>query len=142
MVIVLGKTVPSYRVALEHEIQLWNMFAAALRQDDREVFIQLMDICRNYASAASCAVRPVLFDAMSMSMVLDQQKNINRLQKMLQELQLKNDNECINIDYDLVEKAKTVLKDLDLPFLSVDDFVCQQIKRLIEQHENWKQQQK
>ena len=51
----MGKTVPSYRVALDHEIQRWNGFARALRQDDREVFEQLMDICKNYASAASKA---------------------------------------------------------------------------------------
>ena len=80
----MGKTVPSYRVALEHEIQRWNGFARALRQDDRIVFEQLMDICKNYASAASNATRPVLFEAMTMTMLLDQQKIINQLQKKLQ----------------------------------------------------------
>jgi hypothetical protein len=134
----LGKTVPSYRVALEHEIQRWKIFAAALKQDDREVFIQLMDICRLYSSAASCAVRPVIFDAMSMSMTLHQQKTINLLQKMLQELCFKNENEYIKVDFDLVEKAKTALKDLDLPFVSVEDFVQQQLKNLTDQHEQWK----
>jgi hypothetical protein len=134
----LGKTVPSYRVALEHEIQRWKIFAAALKQDDREVFIQLMNICRLYSSAASCAVRPVIFDAMSMSMTLHQQKTINLLQKMLQELCFKNENEYIKVDFDLVEKAKTALKDLDLPFVSVEDFVQQQLKNLTDQHEQWK----
>jgi hypothetical protein len=81
---VLGKTVPSYRVALEHEIQRWSGFVRALTQEDRAVFEQLMDICRNYASAASCATRPVLFEAMAMTILLDQQKTINQLQKKLQ----------------------------------------------------------
>ena len=81
---VLGKTVPSYRVALDHEMQRWNGFARALRQDDRIVFEQLMDICKNYASAASNATRPVLFEAMAMTILLDQQKIINQLQKKLQ----------------------------------------------------------
>jgi hypothetical protein len=80
----LGKTVPSYRVALDHEIQRWNGFARALRQDDRIVFEQLMDICKNYASAASCATRPVLFEAMAMTILLDQQKTINQLQKKVE----------------------------------------------------------
>ena len=80
----MGKTVPSYRVALEHEIQRWNGFARALRKEEREAFNQLMDICKNYASAASCATRPVLFEAMTMTMLLDQQKKINQLQKKLQ----------------------------------------------------------
>jgi hypothetical protein len=81
---VLGKTVPSSRVALEHEIQRWSRFARALRQDDREVFEQLMDICKNYASAASYTTRPVLFEAMAMTILLDQQKTINQLEKKLQ----------------------------------------------------------
>ena len=42
----MGKTVPSYRVALDHEIQRWNGFSRALRQDDRIVFEQLMDFCK------------------------------------------------------------------------------------------------
>ena len=80
----MGKTVPSYRVALDHEIQRWNGFARALRQDDRIVFEQLIDICKNYASAASNATRPVIFEAMAMTILLDQQKIINQLQKKLQ----------------------------------------------------------
>ena len=80
----MGKTVPSYRVALDHEIQRWNGFARALRQDDKEVFEHLMDICKNYASAASNATRPVLFEAMAMTILLDQQKTINQLQKKQQ----------------------------------------------------------
>jgi len=79
----LGKTVPSYRVALDHEIQRWSGFARALRKDEREVFEQLMDICRSYASAASNATRPVLFEAMVMTILLDQKKTLNQLEKML-----------------------------------------------------------
>jgi hypothetical protein len=82
----LGKTEPSYRVALDHEIQRWSRFARALRQDEREVFEQLMDICRNYASAASCATRPVLFEAMAMTILLDQQKTINQLEKKIEDI--------------------------------------------------------
>ena len=37
-------------------------------------------------------------------------------------------------------KAKTALKDLDLPFFSVEDFVQQQLRTLIEHHKQWKQQ--
>jgi len=79
----LGKTVESYRVALDREVQLWSGFARALRKDDREVFDQLMDVCRNYASAGSNATRPVLFEAMVMCILLDQQKFLNRLIKKL-----------------------------------------------------------
>jgi hypothetical protein len=68
-------------MALDREIQRWSGFARALRKDDREAFDQLIDICRNYASAGSNAVCPVFFEAMVMCILLDQQKFLNRLKK-------------------------------------------------------------
>jgi hypothetical protein len=77
----VGKTVASYRMALDREVQRWSGFARALRREDRVAFDQLMDICRNFASAGSNATRPVLFEAMVMSVLLHQQKVLNRLEK-------------------------------------------------------------
>jgi hypothetical protein len=48
----MGKTVESYRMALEGEIIRWNGFARALRKDDREAFEEMMDMFRNNAMAA------------------------------------------------------------------------------------------
>jgi hypothetical protein len=79
----VGKTVESYRVALDREVQRWSGFARALRKEDRIVFDQLMDICRNFASAGSNATRPVLFEAMVMSILLHQQMSLNKLEKKL-----------------------------------------------------------
>jgi hypothetical protein len=79
----MGKTVESYRIALDIEIQRWNSFAKALRSDDREAFEQLMDACRNHASAGSNATMPVLFEPMIMSILLHQQKRLNTLEKEL-----------------------------------------------------------
>jgi hypothetical protein len=79
----MGKTVPSYRIALEEEIHRWRGFAKALRIDDKEAFETLMDACRSYASAGSNATQPVLFEPMVMSILLYQQKKIDRLEKEL-----------------------------------------------------------
>jgi hypothetical protein len=79
----LGKTVESYRIALDRAVQMWSGFTRALRKEDRKTFDQLMDICRNYASAGSNAARPVLFEAMVMCILLDQQKILTRLKKEL-----------------------------------------------------------
>jgi hypothetical protein len=70
-------------MALDREVQRWSGFARALRKEDREAFEQLIDICRNYASAGSNATRPVLFEPMVLSILLDQQKTLNRLKKGL-----------------------------------------------------------
>jgi hypothetical protein len=79
----MGKTVESYRIALEDEMQRWNGFAKALRSDDREAFEQLMDACRSYASAGSNATRPVMFEPMALSILLFQQKRLIKLEKEL-----------------------------------------------------------
>ena len=79
----MGKTVETYRMALEDEIRRWNGFAKALRSEDREAFETLMDACRSYASAGSNAVQPILFEPMIMSMLLSQQIRLQKLQKEL-----------------------------------------------------------
>jgi 2,4-dienoyl-CoA reductase-like NADH-dependent reductase (Old Yellow Enzyme family) len=79
----MGKTVPSYRIALDEEIGRWKGFTQALRSEDREAFEQLMDACRSYASASSNATRPVIFEPMAMSILLSQQKRLIKLEKTL-----------------------------------------------------------
>jgi len=79
----VGKTVESYRMALEDEIRRWNGFSKALRTEDREAFEALMDACRLFASAGSNATQPILFEPMVMSILLFQQKKLYRLEKAL-----------------------------------------------------------
>lgn len=79
----MGKTVESYRMALEDEIRRWNGFSKALRTEDREAFEALMDACRLLASAGSNATQPILFEPMVMSILLFQQKKLQRLEKAL-----------------------------------------------------------
>ena len=40
----------------------------------------------------------------------------------------------------IYEKAKTAIEDLDLPFRGVEDFLEEQLKKLSEQHDQWKEQ--
>jgi hypothetical protein len=79
----MGKTVESYRMALEDEIHRWSGFEKALRTEHRQAFEALMDACRNYASAGSNATNPILFEPMVISILLSQQVKISRLEKAL-----------------------------------------------------------
>lgn len=79
----MGRTVESYRMALEDEIRRWTGFAKALRSEDREAFDALMDACRGHASAGSNATQPIIFEPMIMSILLFQQKRLQRLEKEL-----------------------------------------------------------
>jgi hypothetical protein len=75
----VGKTVESYRMALESEINRWSGFARALRKPDREAFDALMDMCRSYASESSNATNPIVFEPMVMSILLGHQKKLRKL---------------------------------------------------------------
>ena len=79
----MGKTVPSYRMALEDEIERWKGFAKALRIEDKEAFEALMDACRSFASAGSNATQPIIFEPMMMSILLSLEKKIMTSEKEL-----------------------------------------------------------
>jgi hypothetical protein len=81
----MGKTVESFRIALEGEISRWSRFARALRKPDREAFDELMDMCRSYASESGNATNPIVFEPMVMSILLAQQVMIQKLERQLKE---------------------------------------------------------
>jgi hypothetical protein len=61
---------------LEFKIDRWKGFKKALSdKEEQEAFEELMDICRNNAMASSNACNPVIFEPMTMSILLVQQKN-------------------------------------------------------------------
>jgi hypothetical protein len=83
----VGRTVPSYRQALEAEIKRWEGFRKALRGSDLEAFDRMMNACRVSASAGSMATRPILAEAMFMSILLRQQKELIEIRERLDRLE-------------------------------------------------------
>jgi hypothetical protein len=88
----MGKTVESYRMALEGEIGRWSGFAKVLRRSDREAFDELMDMSRSFASAGSNATNPILFEPFIMSIILGQQERIRKLEKKPQAIKSDKSN--------------------------------------------------
>lgn len=80
----MGKTVPTYRMALEFEIKRWSNFRKALKsRKEVEAFDELMDMCRSLASAGGSATNPILFEPMVMSILVTQQKRLQKLDYIL-----------------------------------------------------------
>ena len=50
---------------------------------------------------------------------------------------LRGNNECIEVPREQYEKIEIALKDLNLPFLSVDHFVNNQINELLEKYDEY-----
>lgn len=83
----MGRTVPSYRQALEEEIMRWENFRKALRDKDAEAFDRIMVACRVYASAGGMATRPILTEAMFMSILVSQRKELMEIRESLERLE-------------------------------------------------------
>ena len=73
-------------MTLEREVGRWEKFGRALRGDDREAFEDMMNSCRMYASAAGAATRPVITEAMFMSILLAHQKMLREIKATLEDI--------------------------------------------------------
>ena len=83
----MGRTIPSYRQALEAEIVRWDGFRKALRGRDLEAFDSMMNACRVHASAGGMATRAILEEAMFMCILLSQQKELMEIRESLVRLE-------------------------------------------------------
>ena len=83
----VGRTVPSFRPALEHEIESWKDFKRALRPQDQEIFDKLMNFARIHADAGSLSARPMLSEVLFMSFALEQEKKIENLENRIKKLE-------------------------------------------------------
>ncbi len=77
----MGRTVPSFRMLLEEIILELSVFRRALRGEDKAAFDSLMNKARKHAS--SCTVAPTLdpMDAVFLSILVEQEKEIKSLQE-------------------------------------------------------------
>ncbi|WP_309492660.1 hypothetical protein [Candidatus Hecatella orcuttiae] len=64
----------------------WERFGRALRKEDRELFQDMVNACRFYASAAGAATRPVITEALLMSILLSHHIMLKDLRVKLDEL--------------------------------------------------------
>jgi hypothetical protein len=75
----MGRTIPTFTRYLEEEVDSWSAFRRALVKEDREVLDRLFRYAKRHIAAASCATRPIPFDALVMAILLEQQKEIEQL---------------------------------------------------------------
>ncbi len=77
----MGRTVPSFRMLLEGIIKDLSVFRRALRGEDKVAFDRLTNKARVHAS--SCTVAPLLepMDAVFLSILVEQEKEIISLRQ-------------------------------------------------------------
>ena len=75
----MGRTVPSYRIAVEWETNKWKIFRQRLNKKDKKRFDEMLDYSRLYNSAGSNACRPQLIHSILMSIIFEHYKQLNKI---------------------------------------------------------------
>ncbi len=77
----MGRTVPSFRMLLDSIIMELGDFRRALRRRDQQVFDRIMDMAREHASASTVAAAIDPMDTIVLSILIEQQKQIDDLKE-------------------------------------------------------------
>ncbi len=79
----MGKSVPTFRRELDRIESEWKKFRKALRSDERESFDELFMKAKKHASAAQYQANPDPMESVLLSMILEQQMEIDRLKRKI-----------------------------------------------------------
>jgi uncharacterized small protein (DUF1192 family) len=91
----LGRTLPSFRIALDQEINSWTNYRRGLRIEDREYFDNIMRYARIHSDAGSLAARMLLSENVFLSALIEQDKRIVELKTEIE--RLKKNQKNINL---------------------------------------------
>ena len=83
----MGRTVLPFTQELYREEASWNGFRRALRREDRELFDALFAAARYHTAACTCAGRAVPFDAILMSILVEERRAARELSLRVEELE-------------------------------------------------------
>jgi len=83
----MGKTLPPFSQLIEYERRRWAPFKQALPKPDQALFDRLFDCAKLHIQAGVMVSRPWPFETIVMAILLEQQKQVERLQSLLDELQ-------------------------------------------------------
>jgi hypothetical protein len=83
----MGRTIPSFRIALDSEILSWKFFKNTLERDDKVRFEEMLNSSRLFASAGSFALRTSVFESMAMSIVFCHYSKLYNTMNQLEEVE-------------------------------------------------------
>jgi hypothetical protein len=86
--LVMGRTIPSWRIIVDQEIAAMSRFKQFLGPEDRAVFDDLLSQCKLYVPYAGVFAFPVKEVPLLLSMVFAQHKRLVELKKRLKEVHI------------------------------------------------------
>jgi len=79
----MGRTVPTFTMVIQAEMETWSKFRRGLRKEDQEALDELFRAARMQLASSAYAARPIPFESIIMSMLIMQQRTIKALQQHL-----------------------------------------------------------
>jgi hypothetical protein len=83
----MGRTVPSFRLACMAEELRWRKFRSRLNKSDRKKFDEMFSTSRLYNSACANSARPIIWQCVIMSIILN---DFKRLTELIEKKQIRN----------------------------------------------------
>ena len=82
-----GRTVLSYRQALNREVGSWSEFRRGLSPDDQACFDDIANMARQHADASSLAARPLMSENVFMSVLVALTRQVRELRARVEHLE-------------------------------------------------------
>jgi hypothetical protein len=79
----MGRTVQTFTNIIDSEVASWAKFRRGLRKEDQEVFDGIFRAAKRHLAENFYAMRPIPFESIIVSAMLEQQKEINALRAEL-----------------------------------------------------------
>jgi hypothetical protein len=83
----MGKMLPPFSQLIEQERRRWVPFRRTLPTADQAVFDRLFDCAKLHVQAGVMVSRPWPFETIAMAIMLEQQKQLERVQRLIDALQ-------------------------------------------------------
>jgi len=89
----MGRTVLPFTQELYREEESWKAFRRALRREDRELLDELFAAARYHTAACTCSGRAVPFEAILMSILVEERRAVRELSRRVEELERRRKGE-------------------------------------------------
>jgi hypothetical protein len=81
----MGKTLPPFSQLIAYERRRWAPFKRALPKEDHAIFDRLFECAELHIQAGVMLSRPWPFETLVMAILLEQQKQLEQLERLLSE---------------------------------------------------------
>jgi hypothetical protein len=83
----MGKTLPPFSQLIEYERRRWAPLKRALPKADQPIFDRLFDCAKLHIQSGVMVSRPWPFETILMAILLEQQKEVERLESLLDKIE-------------------------------------------------------